>query len=217
MKGCLGCLVVGIGFIVILHIGGCLLAIGDIEFTRLKNWRNERLARKAEQRELAKVQAAEASRAAEAKRREAEAAAAAKRKQAEQIAAQKKRQEAKDEKIRSFALKEAPDVWSVYQVLRSEIDVQSNRISQLRKTLETFGKNPEADEDFKRICSMREEMIATRSALRKRLEDAYIAKCKFEATPGRREYEEQHRKALEDGIREALEAADRFNEMRLNK
>lgn len=217
MKGCLGCLVVGIGFIVILHVGGCLLTIGDIELTRLKNWRNERLARKAEQREQAKVQAAEASRVAEAKRREAEAAAAAKRKQSEQIAAQKKRQEAKDEKIRAFALKEAPDVWSVYQMLRSEIDVQSNRISQLRKTLETFGKNPEADEDFKRICSMREEMIATRSALRKRLEDAYIAKCKFEATPGRREYEEQHRKALEDGIREALEAADRFNEMRLNK
>ena len=217
MKGCLGCLVVGIGFIVILHVGGCLLTIGDIELTRLKNWRNERLARKAEQREQAKVQAAEASRVAEAKRREAEAAAEARRRQAEQIAAQKKRQEAKDEKIRSFALKEAQDVWSVYQMLRSEIDVQSNRISQLRKTLETFGKNPEADEDFKRICSMREEMIATRSALRKRLEDAYIAKCKFEATPGRREYEEQHRKALEDGIREALEAADRFNEMRLNK
>ena len=217
MKGCLGCLVVGIGFIVILHVGGCLLTIGDIELTRLKNWRNERLARKAEQRELAKVQAAEASRVAEAKRREAEAAAEAKRKQAEQIAAQKKRQEAKDEKIRAFALKEAPDVWGVYQMLRSEIDVQSNRISQLRKTLETFGKNPEADEDFKRICSMREEMIATRSALRKRLEDAYIAKCKFEATPGRREYEEQHRKALEDGIREAIEATNRFNEMRLNK
>jgi len=217
MKGCLGCLVVGIGFIVILHVGGCLLTIGDIELTRLKNWRNERLARKAEQREQAKVQAAEASRVAEAKRREAEAAAEARRRQAEQIAAQKKRQEAKDEKIRAFALKEAPDVWSVYQMLRSEIDVQSNRISQLRKTLETFGKNPEADEDFKRICSMREEMIATRSALRKRLEDAYIAKCKFEATPGRREYEEQHRKALEDGIREAIEATNRFNEMRLNK
>jgi len=217
MKGCLGCLVVGIGFIVILHVGGCLLTIGDIELTRLKNWRNERLARKAEQREQAKVQAAEASRVAEAKRREAEAAAEARRRQAEQIAAQKKRQEAKDEKIRSFALKEAQDVWSVYQMLRSEIDVQSNRISQLRKTLETFGKNPEADEDFKRICSMREEMIATRSALRKRLEDAYIAKCKFEATPGRREYEEQHRKALEDGIREAIEATNRFNEMRLNK
>jgi len=217
MKGCLGCLVVGIGFIVILHVGGCLLTIGDIELTRLKNWRNERLARKAEQREQAKVQAAEASRVAEAKRREAEAAAEARRRQAEQIAAQKKRQEAKDEKIRAFALKEAPDVWSVYQMLRSEIDVQSNRISQLRKTLETFGKNPEADEDFKRICSMREEMIATRSVLRKRLEDAYIAKCKFEATPGRREYEEQHRKALEDGIREAIEATNRFNEMRLNK
>lgn len=217
MKGCLGCLVVGVGFIVILHIGGCLLAIGDIEFTRLKNWRNERLARKAEQRELAKVQAAEASRAAEAKRREAEAAAAAKRKQAEQIAAQKKRQEAKDEKIRSFALKEAAEVWRVYQSLKSEIDVQSNKISELRRTLETFGKSPDADEDFKQICLMREEMIRSHAALRKCLEDAYLAKCKFDATPGRKDYREQHRKALEDGVREAVAVADRFKEMRLNK
>ena len=217
MKGCLGCLVVGIGVIVLLHVGSCVCTIGGMELDRLKTWRNERLARKAEQRELAKVQAAESSRVAEAKRREAEAAAEAKRKQAEQIAAQKRRQEAKDEKICSFALKEAAEVWRVYQSLKSEIDVQSNKISELRRTLETFGKSPEADEDFKQICLMREEMIRSHVALRKCLEDAYLAKCKFDATPGRKDYREQHRKALEDGVREAAAVADRFKEMRLNK
>lgn len=217
MKGCLGCLVVGIGVIVLLHVGSCVCTIGGMELDRLKTWRNERLAKKAEQREQAKLQAEEAARVAEAKRREAEAAAAAKRKQAEQIAAQKKRQEAKDEKIRSFALKEAAEVWRVYQSLKSEIDVQSNKILDLRRTFETFGKSPDADADFKQICLMREEMIRSHAALRKCLEDAYLAKCKFDATPGRKDYSEQHRKALEDGIREAAAVADRFKEMRLNK
>ena len=217
MKGCLGCLVVAVGMMVVLHVGGCIFTIGDIELTRLKNWRNERLVRKAEQRERKKAQVAEASRLAEEKRRATEAAEVVKRKQAEQLAAQKRRKEAKDEKIRSFALKDAIEVWRVYQSLQSEIDVQSNKISELRRTLETFGKTPDVDEDFKQICLMREEMIRSHAVLRKCLEDAYLAKCKFEATPGRKDYREQHRRALEDGVREASAIADRFKEMRLNK
>lgn len=217
MKGCLGCLVVGIGVIVLLHVGSCVCTIGGMELDRLKTWRNERLAKKAEQREQAKLQAEEAARVAEVKRREAEAEAEAKHRQEKQLAAQKMRKEAKEEKIRSFALKEATEVWRVYQSLQGEIDIQSNRISELRKTLETFGKFPDEDEDFKQICLMREEMIRYHAALRKCLEDAYLAKCKFDATPGRKDYSEQHRKALEDGIREAAAVADRFKEMRLNK
>ena len=117
----------------------------------------------------------------------------------------------------AFALKDAIEVWRVYQSLQSEIDVQSNKISELRRTLETFGKTPDVDEDFKQICLMREEMIRSHAVLRKCLEDAYLAKCKFEATPGRKDYREQHRRALEDGVREASAIADRFKEMRLNK
>lgn len=217
MKGCLGCLVAAVGVIVVLHVGSCVFTIGGSEFDRLKAWRNERLQRKAEEREKKKAEEIEAAKTAEAKRRELEAAADRERLQREERAAARMRQEAKDEKIRMFALKEAPDVWNVYQSLQSEIDVQSNKIFELRKTLETFGKSPDDDADFKSICSMRDEMIRIRVALRKRLEDAYIAKCKFEATPGRKDYEEQHRKALQNGIREALEAADRFKEMRVNK
>jgi hypothetical protein len=55
MKGCLGCLVVGIGVIVLLHVGSCVCTIGGMELDRLKTWRNERLAKKAEQREQAKL------------------------------------------------------------------------------------------------------------------------------------------------------------------
>ena len=83
--------------------------------------------------------------------------------------------------------------------------------------METFGKSPDADEDFKQICLMREEMVRSQAVLRKCLEDAYLAKCKFDATPGRKDYREQHRKALEDGVRKASSIADRFKEMRLNK
>lgn len=217
MKGCLGCLAAVVGVIVVLHVGSCVFTIGGSEFDRLKAWRNERLRRKAEEREKKKVEKIEAAKAAEAKRRELEAAAERERRQSEERAAARKRQEAKDEKIRSFALKEAAEVWCVYQSLKSEIDVQSNKISELRRTLETFGKSPDTDEDFKQICLMREEMIRSHAALRKCLEDAYLAKCKFDATPGRKDYGEQHRKALEDGVREAAAVADRFKAMRVNK
>lgn len=169
-------------------------------------WRDKRLAEKAEQAEIRKAQDAENARMAEERRRQAEAVAEARR-----------RQEAKDEKIRTFALKDAPKVWQVYQALQSEIDVQGGKIDDLRNTLKTFGKVPELDVDFNRICALRDEMIRSRQALRMKLEDAYIAAKKYEASPSRKDYQELHKKALEDGILEADQAEAKFKEMRLNK
>ena len=200
-----GCLVI-ILIIVVWRIGGCAVD----QFTE---WRTER----AKQAELRKVQEEEAARIAKAK---IEAQAEAKRIQEEKrrIQAEKKRiQEAKDEKIRSFALKEAPKVWAVYQSLQSEIDVQNGKIEELRKTLEAFGKDPDRDVDFQRICDLRDDMIRSRKALRTKLEDAYIASRKYEASPSRKDYQELHKKALEDGILEADAAEAKFKEMRLNK
>ena len=76
---------------------------------------------------------------------------------------------------------------------------------------------PEQDMDFKRICALRDDMIRSRAALRAKLEDAYIAAKKYEAAPSRKDYQELHRKALEDGIQEADAAAAKFKEMRLSK
>lgn len=144
---------------------------------------------------------------------------AQKAKEAEEtrIAEAKRRQKAKDEKIQAFALKEAPKVWEVYQSLRSEIDVQDEKIEELRKSLETFGRTPEEDTDFVRICALRDEMKRSRDALRTKMEDAYIAARKYEAAPSRKDYQELHKKALEDGVLEADAASARFKEMRLNK
>ena len=202
MKGCLGC--VGAFFCLFLLFGA--FNIAKLAFRDVKDKRDARLAEKAEQEKAERMQKEEAARIAEAKRKQAEAEAEARR-----------RQEAKDEKIRTFALKNAPKVWQVYQSLQGEIDMQSGKIEELRKTLVTFGKQPELDEDFKRICAVRDEMIHTRKALRAKIEDAYTAAKKYEAAPSRKDYQELHKKALEDGILEADQAEAKFKEMRLNK
>lgn len=200
-----GCLVI-VFLIVLLHVASCVFVIGKSEWGRLSAWRNARLAKKAEQAEIQRAQKAEAERIAEVKRQEEAAAAEAERKR-----------QAKADKIRTFAIKDAPKVWEVYQALKSEIDVQNGKIAELRQTLVTFGRPPEQDEDFKRICSQRDELIRSHEVLYSKLEDAYIAACKFAATPERKEYGDLHRKTLEDGMHEAEMAEARFKEMRLNK
>ena len=202
MKGCLGC--AGIVFGLLLLYGGWTIA--KLAFNDITEKRERRLEEKAKQAEIQKAKEAENARIAAVRRQQQEAAAGAKRKQ-----------EAKDEKIQTFAIKEASKVWAVYQSLQSEIDVQNDKIEELRKTLVAFDKLPEQDADFVRICALRDEMIQSRRAIREKLEDAYIAAKKYEASPSRKDYQELHKKALEDGILEADAASSKFKEMRLNK
>ena len=201
-KGCCGCVAIIFGLPILFGF----FNIAKLAFNDLTAWRDRRLVEKAKQAEVQKAQEAENARIAEAKRRQVEAEAEAKR-----------RQEVKDDKIRSFALKDAPKVWSVYQSLQSEIDVQSGKINDLRKTLEMFGKIPEQDADFNRICALRDEMIRSRTALRTRLEEAYIAAKKYEASPSRKDYQDVMKHALEDGIQDANMATERYKAMTRQK
>ena len=205
MKGCVGCLaILGAMFLLaaLLDIGGC---IGK-KLGELAEWRDTRLAEKAKQAEAEKAKRDAAVRLAEEERQKAAAAAEAKRRQA-----------AKDDKIQAFALKDAPKVWEVYQALKSEIDVQNGKIEELRKTLVAFGKDPEQDMDFKRICALRDDMIRSRAALRAKLEDAYIAAKKYEASPSRKDYQDTMKRALEDGIQDANMATERYKAMTRQK
>ena len=93
----------------------------------------------------------------------------------------------------------------------------SNCIANLAKTLKDFEKDPGRDADYLRICSKRDEMVVSVKSMRTKIEDAYLAYCKFQATPSRREFDELQRKILEDGIKEAEVAAKRFDEMRAMK
>lgn len=124
---------------------------------------------------------------------------------------------AREEQIRAFAEKEAGTLWKTLQVLKGEIELQEKRISDLKKVLEDFDRDPKTDEDFQGICKMRDALVTSVSEIKAKLEDAYIAAKKFEATPGQEEYDEIRRRALEDGVQEADAAIKRFNLMREKK
>lgn len=201
-KGCAGCAAVIFGLPLLFGA----LTIAKLAWRDMVTWRDERLAKKTEQAEIQKAQKAEAERRAEAKRQQ-EAAAV----EAEQKA------QAKADKIRTFALMDAPKVWAVYQSLKSEIVVQNGKIDDLRKTLVSFGRSPEQDEDFKRICALRDEMIRSQMALYAKLEDAYIAVKKYEASPSRKDYQQTMKRALEDGMQAANMATERYKAMMRQK
>ena len=210
MEGCLkyiiGIVVIVIALNFIIKIGGCAYDGVKDGVNKATAWRDGRLAKRAREEELKRKQEADAARVAEIKRQQEAKAAAV-----EQLRL------AKADKVRTFALKDAPKVWDVYQALASEIDVQDGKIDELRKTLVAFGRSPEKDEDFNRICAQRDEMIRSQKALYVKLEDAYIAACKFAATPSRKDYNDLQKKAIEDGIKEAESAAAKFKELRLSK
>lgn len=203
MSGNNGCFSTAISWIVILvvlyNVGGCLLdkfASGVAEH----RVRAERRAQEeAAERESQRVAQEEAERQARENERESAERARAER-QLEQ----------REERLRTFTLKEAPVLWRTYQNLQAEIESQNKKIEELRTALESFGRDPDNDSDFGRICEMRDEMAESLKTMRTKIEDAYLASCKYEATPGRKEYGELMRKALEDGIQEAEAAAARY-------
>ena len=204
-----GCMVAILAFVV------TILCFDFLEqyVLSVSKWLDARQAEKAIQAEQERAKKDAEKKEAEERRQKAAAFA-----EAQRIQAEKKRiQEAKDEKIRSFVLKDAPKVWAVYQSLQSEIDVQNGKIEELRKTLEAFGKDPDRDVDFQRICDLRDDMIRSRKALRTKLEDAYIAAKKYEASPSRKDYQDTMKRALEDGINDANMATERYKALTRQK
>lgn len=183
------------GFIVtclILVIGGCY--IKDAVNAQIEDYeaRKEQAAREAEN-----VRA----------RTEQEARELSAKKEAEQNAIQK------EDRLRTFILKEAPALWTSYQSISAGVTNQNARIGKLRETLIDFGKDPDADTDFRRICSMRDDMVGSLNSLRKKIEDAFLSARKYEATPSKKEYDELRQKLLEDGLQEAEAAVRKVENM----
>ena len=159
----------------------------------------------------AEKESAEQKRQAEEQRVKDEAARAAEAK------AQEEARLSREARLRDFAMKDAPIIWKTYQDLQGVITKQNKRIADLAKTLKEFDKEPSQDADYMRICAMRDEMVASVKSMHAKIEDAYLAFCKFQATPSRKDYDELRRKMLEDGIKEAEAAARRFEQMRSMK
>ena len=198
----IGCLVV----ILLLKLGSWIWDKASSFISQVRTNYDNRVAQRQAENE-----AAEQKRQAEDRRIKDEAT-----RKAEEMAIEAARIK-REERLKIFAMKEAPILWKVHQDLQGAIGEQDKRIADLAKTLETFNKDPMQDADYLRIRSMRDEMVAARDSMHAKIEDAYLAFCKFQATPSRKDYDELRKKTLEDGIKAAEDTARRFDEMRSAK
>lgn len=126
----------------------------------------------------------------------------------EEVLRQKKR-----DLVRDFALKEAPLTWEALQTLESECETVKAQVAELKKTLESFNKNAEADNDFIAARQKLRDMNQARDTLWKAMERAYIQYCKFKASAGDAELAELSRNATTAAIKEAGAAKERYRAM----
>lgn len=119
--------------------------------------------------------------------------------------------------LRTFAIKESPQLWTTVQSLRAEIDNRDKLIAQLAADLREFDRKPEDDPTYRELQVGREQIACTLDNVYQKLEDAYIAYKKFQATPGRKEYADAMNRALEDGVHEAEATARRYRVMSIEK
>lgn len=119
--------------------------------------------------------------------------------------------------LREFALREAPSIWRAVQDLRGEIATMESKLAKVKGELLEFNRDPASDSDYQELCALLEKMKSSQETIWDKLETAYLSHLKFRATPGRREYEETMRKALNDGIREAEAVTRQFDKMSRDK
>ena len=115
--------------------------------------------------------------------------------------------------VRDFALKEAPLTWEALQTLESECETVKAQVAELKKTLESFNKNAEADNDFIAARQKLRDMNQARDTLWKAMERAYIQYCKFKASAGDAELAELSRNATTAAIKAAGAAKERYRAM----
>lgn len=87
------------------------------------------------------------------------------------------------------------------------------KLRSLREELQLFDRNPDADEDYKSLQSGLNELRRAYDAIFDRLEEAYIAAKKYEASPSRKDYQDMMKRAIEDGIQDANMATERYKAM----
>ena len=115
--------------------------------------------------------------------------------------------------LQDFAQKESPKIWQTIQAMRAEMSTSGAKIKNLREELKLFDRDPDSDEDYKALVAGLQELKHAYNAIFDKLEDAYIAAKKYEASPSRKDYQDVMKRALEDGINDANMATERYKAM----
>ena len=129
----------------------------------------------------------------------------------------KKRTPEQIQMFSDFAIKESPKIWQTIQAMRGQMTDSGTKIRQLREDLLEFDRNPDEDEDYKALVAGLMELKRAYDAIFDKLEDAYIAAKKYEASPSRKDYQDTMKRALEDGIQDANMATERYKAMTRQK
>ncbi len=129
----------------------------------------------------------------------------------------KKRSAAQVKTLREFAMKESPKIWQTIQSMQAEIEADDKKIKQLRADLLEFGRDPDSDDDYKAIVKAHAELRSAYNSIFDKLEDAYIAAKKYEASPNHKDYQDTMKRAIEDGLQEANFASERYKTMSKQK
>ena len=119
--------------------------------------------------------------------------------------------------LQDFAMKESPKIWQTLQSMRAEMATGGTKIKSLREELKLFDRNPDSDEDYKSFVAGLKELRRAYDAIFDKLEDAYIAAKKYEASPSRKDYQQMMKRTLEDGIQDANMATERYKAMTRQK
>ena len=119
--------------------------------------------------------------------------------------------------LQDFAQKESPKIWQTIQAMRAEMSTSGAKIKNLREELKLFDRDPDSDEDYKALVAGLQELKHAYNAIFDKLEDAYIAAKKYEASPSRKDYQDVMKRALEDGINDANMATERYKAMTRQK
>lgn len=115
--------------------------------------------------------------------------------------------------LQDFAQKESPKIRQTIQAMRAEMSTSGAKIKNLREELKLFDRDPDSDEDYKALVAGLQELKHAYNAIFDKLEDAYIAAKKYEASPSRKDYQDVMKRALEDGINDANMATERYKAM----
>lgn len=134
-----------------------------------------------------------------------------------EVAKERLAQETKEAAIRTFALKESPVLWQTIGDLKASIITQNEKLAKLRKTFIDLNMDPAKDPDYKDMVAERDAMVKKLAAVQEKLNQAYLASAKYEATQGHAEKQTFEQKANEEGLSEAGQTKQRYDEMRKNK
>lgn len=132
-------------------------------------------------------------------------------------AEKERKAKAREMALRDFALTEAPQLWQTIQSLKAEKVTRKAALEALCKEMKDFGRDPDTDPDVASLRAACDDLDGSLVTIYGKLEEAYIAYKKMQATPGHKEYADMMKAALEDGIQEADATAARYREMSRDK